>query len=82
MVGLVFGQSLALTAAGIIAGLAGAAALTRYLQHLLFGLTPLDVETFLAVAVAFMALAAIAALVPARRGHGRSRALAAVRIAT
>ncbi len=67
VVGLVLGQSLAFTAVGILLGLAGAAALTRYLRHLLFGLTPLDVETFVAVAVAFATLAALAALVPARR---------------
>jgi putative ABC transport system permease protein len=64
---LVLGQTLVLTVAGITLGLAGAAALTRYLAGLLFGLTPLDATTFLAVALVFSAIATGAALVPARR---------------
>jgi predicted permease len=67
VVGLLLGQSFAFSMAGVLLGLAGAAALTRYLSQLLFGLTPLDVETFVTVPVAFGALAALAALVPARR---------------
>jgi putative ABC transport system permease protein len=67
VVGLLLGQSLAFSIAGVLVGLAVAAALTRYLRQLLFGLTPLDVETFVAVTVAFGTVAALAALIPARR---------------
>jgi putative ABC transport system permease protein len=64
---LVLGQSLLLTTIGIISGLMGAAAATRYLEGFLFGLTPLDPATFVAASLAFAAIATIAALVPARR---------------
>jgi len=52
---------------GIGIGIAGAAAVTRYLEGLLFGLTPFDPPTFAAVAVMFAAVALVAAFVPARR---------------
>jgi predicted permease len=67
VVGLVLGQSAALTAVGILVGLAGAAATTRYLQGMLFGLTPLDPSTFIIVSVLFAIVALVAAFVPARR---------------
>lgn len=56
-----------MTGLGIALGGAGAAAVTRYLQAMLFGVTPLDPPTFLAVAVLFALVAAVAAYVPARR---------------
>jgi putative ABC transport system permease protein len=52
---------------GYVGGLAGAAAVTRYLEVLLFGLTPLDPSTFVAVTVMFAAVAMLASYVPARR---------------
>ena len=64
---LVLGQAAALAAAGIALGLAGAAGVTRYLQGMLFGVTPLDPVTFAAVALLFIAVASVAAFVPARR---------------
>jgi putative ABC transport system permease protein len=67
VLGLVLGQTLGLTVIGITLGLAGAAAFTRYLAGMLFGLTPLDPTTFIAVALVFSAVAMCAALVPARR---------------
>jgi len=60
-------QSFALTAIGIGFGLAGAAAVSRYLEGMLFGLTPLDRSTYVAVSVMFVAVAALASYVPARR---------------
>jgi ABC-type antimicrobial peptide transport system permease subunit len=63
---LVLGQSLLLTAAGIALGIGGAAAVSRYLERMLFGLTPLDPATFIAVSVIFASIAALAAFVPAR----------------
>jgi len=44
-----------------------AAGLSRYLEGLLFGTTPLDVMTFAAVVVMFCAVATLASYVPARR---------------
>ena len=64
---LVLRQSAVLTVIGLGLGLAGAAAVTRYLEGLLFGLTPLDPVTFGAVAVLFAAIATLASYVPARR---------------
>ena len=67
VLGLVLGQSLMLTGAGIGLGLAGAAAMTRSLRGLLFGLTPLDPATFIGVAALFAIVATLAALLPAHR---------------
>lgn len=67
VLGLVLGQTLTLTALGIGLGLAGAAAMTRALRGLLFGLTPLDPATFIGVAALFAIVATLAALLPAHR---------------
>jgi putative ABC transport system permease protein len=64
---LVVGHSAALTAIGLAIGIVSAAGLTQWLEGLLFGLTPLDRRTFAAVGILFAAIAAVAALVPARR---------------
>jgi putative ABC transport system permease protein len=64
---LVLGRGLSCAAIGIVLGLAGAAAGTRYLQAMLYGITPLDGGTFVIVALAFAAVAALASYVPARR---------------
>jgi putative ABC transport system permease protein len=47
----VVGDVLVLGAFGIAAGIAGGAMLTRYLQQMLFGLTPLDPAVFIAMPV-------------------------------
>jgi ABC-type antimicrobial peptide transport system permease subunit len=64
---LVLRRGLACAALGISLGLFGAAAGTRYLQAMLYGITPLDGRTFAGVAVAFTVVAALASYVPARR---------------
>jgi putative ABC transport system permease protein len=64
---LVLVRSVALTSAGMAAGLLGAAAVTRYLEAMLFGVTPLDPATFAAVALLFAVVALFASYVPARR---------------
>jgi predicted permease len=64
---LVLGHSLIVTMIGITLGLAGAAAVTRYLEGMLFGLTPLDPGTFVGVSLLFVFVAALAAFLPARR---------------
>jgi putative ABC transport system permease protein len=60
-------QGLGLTATGITLGLAAAAAGTRMIQGLLFGITPLDPGTFGVVVVMFGLVAALASYIPARR---------------
>jgi predicted permease len=70
VVALVLRHSLVVTAIGMAVGIAGAAAVTRYLQGMLFGLTPLDPTTFVGVALLLAAVTAVAAYVPARRAAG------------
>ena len=64
---LVLRQGAILTTVGIALGLAGAAAATRVLQSMLFGVAPLDATTFVAVSLMFGAVATLASYVPARR---------------
>jgi putative ABC transport system permease protein len=67
VVGLVLGRGLVCAAIGIALGLAGAAAGTRYLQSMLYGIAPLDGRMFAVVALAFAMVAALASYLPARR---------------
>jgi len=64
---LVVREAIVITAAGIAAGAAGAAALTRLLTSFLFQVRPLDVPTFAAAAGVLVCVAAVASYVPARR---------------
>ena len=64
---LVLRQSTVLTGIGVAVGLAAAAVATRYLEGMLFGLSPLDPLTFIAVSLAFPMVAVLAAYLPARR---------------
>jgi putative ABC transport system permease protein len=64
---LVLSRGLLMTATGIALGLAGAVATTRFLEAMLFGITPLDRWTFVGVAVVFASVSALASYVPARR---------------
>ena len=51
---------------GVVLGLTAAAALSRFMQSLLFGVTPLDPGTYAVAALALVATAALAAYLPAR----------------
>ena len=64
---LVVAQGLAMTAAGLVIGVAAALGLTRLLEHLLFGVAPTDPATFVAVPLGLGLTAAVAAYLPARR---------------
>jgi ABC-type antimicrobial peptide transport system permease subunit len=64
---LVLRQGITPVAIGLACGLAGAVAVTRVMQTLLFGVSALDPFTFLAVASMLLAVAMIACYVPARR---------------
>ncbi len=67
IVRLVVGQGLAMTAAGLVAGLAAAFVLTRSLSAFLFGVSAHDPESFVAVPIVLAAVAIAASVVPARR---------------
>jgi ABC-type antimicrobial peptide transport system permease subunit len=64
---LVLAQGGLLIGAGVVIGIAGALALTRFLQALLYEVTPTDPFTFSAVTLALVAVAIVACLNPARR---------------
>ncbi|HKA01162.1 MAG TPA: FtsX-like permease family protein, partial [Candidatus Solibacter sp.] len=64
---LVVRQGLLLTSYGLMAGVALAAALTRWLSAILFETPPLDVATFAAVAVVLFLAGLAASGVPALR---------------
>jgi predicted permease len=64
---LVMGRGLGLTTAGIAIGITGAFALTRFLQALLFHVSPTDPLTLAGVAFLIAALTVIASFPPARR---------------
>ena len=67
VIGLVLGQSAVLIGAGLVLGLGGAAAGSRYLEGLLFGIAPLDAATFFASSLLFGLVAVVASYVPGRR---------------
>jgi len=67
IVRMVIRQGMELTGAGVIAGLIGAAALTRVMASLLFGVSATDLVTFSAVPVILAAIALLASYLPARR---------------
>jgi putative ABC transport system permease protein len=60
-------QGVGLAAAGLVAGLAAAAANAHVMSELLFGVTPGDVPTYAAVALVLLGVAAVASYLPARR---------------
>lgn len=64
---LVLRQGLGLALTGIAAGIAGAAALTRLLNSMLFGVKALDPVIFALAATLFLLVALAASYIPARR---------------
>jgi predicted permease len=67
---LVVRQGMALAAVGILAGMIGAAALTRVMASLLFGVSATDTITFGLVAAILAAVVFAATVIPARRASG------------
>jgi ABC-type lipoprotein release transport system permease subunit len=63
----VIGESCVLIGLGIVAGLLGAWALTRYAQSLLYGVAPLDGPTFALTPLVLAAAVLAATLEPALR---------------
>ena len=64
---LVLGQGLRLTLIGVMAGIAGALALTRFLSSLLYGVKSTDPLTLIVAALVMSGVAALASYIPARR---------------
>jgi putative ABC transport system permease protein len=56
-----------LVLAGIVLGISGALLLSRLLAGLLYGLSPYDPSTYLAVCLQFVVVGFVASLIPARR---------------
>jgi predicted permease len=67
---LVLRRAVWLAVIGIVIGIAGAVAMTRYLATLLFAVKPIDTPTFIAVGVVLAAVVLVACIVPARRAAG------------
>jgi putative ABC transport system permease protein len=64
---LVLRRGLILVVIGMVLGLAGAAGLSRSLTAMLYGLTPLDPTTYVAVTGLFAVVVVLASYLPARR---------------
>lgn len=67
IIGMVMRQGLASAGSSIAIGVAGSAALTTLLRGMLFGVVPLDMATFAAVALVMLTTALLACYIPARR---------------
>jgi predicted permease len=67
VVGLIMREGMVWLGAGLVAGIAGAAALTRYLGSLLFHVGVVDPATFMVVPAILLAVAVTATIVPALR---------------
>jgi putative ABC transport system permease protein len=75
---MVVAQGMSLTLVGVAIGLVAAAALTRVMKDLLFGVSPTDPVTFALIALLLVVVALFACYLPARRSAGTDP-LAAIR---
>jgi predicted permease len=64
---LIVGHGALLAALGIVVGLAGALGVTRFLRSMLYGVSPFDPVSFVAVTAVLSTIAFLASYVPARR---------------
>jgi putative ABC transport system permease protein len=64
---LIVGQGLKLVLSGIALGLVGSLALQRMIEKLLFGVSPTDPLTYIAIALFLIGVALVACWIPARR---------------
>jgi predicted lysophospholipase L1 biosynthesis ABC-type transport system permease subunit len=67
VLGSVVGQGVRLAAIGVVAGAAGALALSRLIAGFLFGVSSSDPATYAVVAFVLLGTAAVAGYIPARR---------------
>ncbi len=65
--GMMMGQGMAMTGAGLVVGLIGAVFATRFLSSLLYGIEPRDPATLGSAAVVLGVVALVACYVPTRR---------------
>jgi putative ABC transport system permease protein len=65
VISLIVGGSMRLAAGGVLLGLVGSLLLTEQLRAMLYGIDPTDPITFVVAGVVLMAVAAVAALLPA-----------------
>ena len=81
LISIVVREGLVTASIGLAAGLAAAAALTRFMEGALFGVEPLDALSFAAAPVVLLLVAACACVLPASRAASdRSSSGVAVRI--
>jgi ABC-type antimicrobial peptide transport system permease subunit len=66
---MVVKRGIALALAGIVLGMTGAIALRQIVASQLYGVSPLDLPVFVSVPLLLLAVAALAALVPANRAR-------------
>jgi ABC-type antimicrobial peptide transport system permease subunit len=64
---MVLGGGMKLALIGVVIGLTGAFALSRYVETLLYDVTPSDPMSYAGTAGILLAVAAVACYVPARR---------------
>jgi ABC-type antimicrobial peptide transport system permease subunit len=67
VLGGILRESFALVAIGVVLGLGGALAATRFIESLLFGLAPDDPATIAVTVAVMLGATAVSAYVPARR---------------
>jgi ABC-type antimicrobial peptide transport system permease subunit len=67
IVALVVRQSMTIAAAGVGIGIVASLWMSRVLETVLYGVTPHDAVSYVAVALVLLAVAALASVVPARR---------------
>jgi putative ABC transport system permease protein len=73
---MVVGQAVILASLGVALGIGGALALTRVIEGMLFGVNAADPFVYAGVSVLLIAIAALAAYLPARRAAGVSPSVA------
>jgi putative ABC transport system permease protein len=64
---MILSEGVSMAVVGIVLGLAGAFALTRFMQSLIFGISAFDATTFILVSALLTVIAMIASYLPARR---------------
>jgi putative ABC transport system permease protein len=67
VLGLILAQGARLALLGCALGIVASLALTRYMSHFLFGISPRDPQTFVAIPCGLFGVALLACYVPARR---------------
>jgi len=67
LIGLVLAQSMRIVVIGLTAGLLGAIGLALAMRGLLFGVSPLDLKTFVSASMLLATMAMVASYLPARR---------------